>query len=200
MDLLIATGNPGKVREYQALFEQLPVRCLGPADLGIALEVTEHGSSYQENALLKALPFARASGKITLADDSGLEVDALNGRPGVYSARYGGPGLADADRWRLLLEELLGVPWEARAARFRCVIAVARPDGLVETAEGICEGRIAGEAAGSGGFGYDPVFYLPEFDCTMAELPEGVKNTISHRARAAHAARRIILQWTNLGD
>jgi XTP/dITP diphosphohydrolase len=198
MDLLIATGNPGKVREYEELFAKLPVRCVGPVDLNVHVEVEEHGSSYRENALLKAVPFANAAHLPTLADDSGLEVDALDGRPGIHSARYGGPGLGDADRWRLLLEELAGVPWEERTARFRCVIALARPDGLVETIEGICEGRIAFEAAGAGGFGYDPVFYLPEHGCTMAQLPEGVKNTISHRARAARAAQPIILQWATL--
>jgi XTP/dITP diphosphohydrolase len=198
MELLIATGNPGKVREYEELFARLPVRCVGPADLNVHLEVEEHGSSYRENALLKAVPFANAARLPTLADDSGLEVDALDGRPGIHSARYGGPGLGDADRWQLLLEELAGVPWEERTARFRCVIALAHPDGLVETTEGICEGRIAFEAAGAGGFGYDPVFYLPENGCTMAQLPEGVKNTISHRARAAQAARPIILQWATL--
>jgi XTP/dITP diphosphohydrolase len=198
MDLLIATGNPGKVREYQELFAKLPVRCLGPADLSLHLEVEEHGTSYRENALLKAVPFANASGLPTLADDSGLEVDALGGRPGIHSARFGGPGLGDADRWRLLLQELAGVPWEDRTARFRCVIALARPDGSVQITDGICEGRIAFQAAGRGGFGYDPVFYLPEFGCTMAQLPDGVKNTISHRARAAQAARPIILQWAGL--
>jgi XTP/dITP diphosphohydrolase len=198
MDLLIATGNPGKVREYQDLFADLPVRCLGPADLNLHLEIEEHGRTYRENAVLKAVPFAQASGLTTLADDSGLEVDALDGRPGIHSARFGGPGLDDADRWRLLLQELEGVPWEERTARFRCLIALARPGGAVETTEGVCPGSIAFEAAGSGGFGYDPVFYLPEFGCTMAQLPDGVKNTISHRARAAQAARPIVLQWARL--
>ena len=199
MDLLIATGNPGKVREYQELFDQLPVRCLSPADLGVHLDIEEHGTSYRENARLKAVPFAEAAGCATLADDSGLEVDALDGRPGIHSARYGGPGLEDAGRNRLLLQELAGVPWQARTARFRCVIALARPDGLVEITEGLCEGRIALEAAGTGGFGYDPIFFLPEFGCTMAQLPEGIKNTISHRARAAQAALPIISWWAGLG-
>jgi XTP/dITP diphosphohydrolase len=197
MELLIATGNPGKVREYEELLIELPVHCLGPADLDLHLEIEEHGDSYRENALLKAVPFAKASKRATLADDSGLEVDALNGRPGIHSARYGGAGLDDADRWRRLLDELRSVPWEARTARFRCVIALARPDGLVETTEGTCEGRIAFEAVGSGGFGYDPVFYLPQFDCTMAQLAEEVKNRISHRARAARAAVPILLRWAD---
>lgn len=197
MDLLIATTNPGKVREYQALFHRLPVRCLGPADLGLHLDIDEHGSSYLANARLKAVPFAQAAGRVTLADDSGLEVDALGGRPGLHSARYAGPGVDDADRYRLLLEELAGVPWPARTARFRCVIVLAHPDGPVETTEGICEGFIALQAAGSRGFGYDPVFYLPEYGCTMAQLPAGVKNRISHRARAALAARPVLLRWAS---
>jgi XTP/dITP diphosphohydrolase len=194
MELLIATGNPGKVREYDELLAGLPITCISPADLGIHLEVDEGGTTYEENATLKAVAFARASGRVTLADDSGLEVDALGGRPGVHSARYGGPGLDDADRWRSLLEELGDVPWERRTARFRCVIAVASPDGEVNTVNGTCEGVIAFGAAGDSGFGYDPVFYLPDRRCTMAQLPAGAKNQISHRGRAAQAARPILLK------
>ena len=194
MELLIATGNPGKVREYDELLAGLPVRCIGPADLGLHLEVAESGSTYAENAAIKAQAYAQASGRITLADDSGLEVDALNGRPGVYSARYGGPGMNDADRWRLLLQELDGVPWAQRSARFRCVIALATPAGELVTVEGVCEGIIAFEAAGENGFGYDPVFYLLEHDCTMAQLPESAKNLISHRGRAAQVARPLIVK------
>jgi len=192
MELLIATGNPGKVREYDELLAGLPVTCIGPADLHLCLEVDESGSTYQENAALKAVAFARASGRLTLADDSGLEVDALAGRPGIHSARYGGPGMDDAGRWRLLLHEMETVPWEQRTARFCCVIVLATPAGKVSTVEGTCEGMIAFEAAGDNGFGYDPVFYLPEQDCTMAQLPEGVKNRLSHRGRAAQAVRPII--------
>lgn len=198
MDLLVATGNPGKVREYDELLAGIPVTCVSPADVGIDLKVGESGATYHENALLKAESYARAGRShgvwLTLADDSGLEVDALNGRPGVHSARYGGPDLEDADRWRLLLQELECVPWEQRTARFRCVIALATADGRVATVEGVCEGRIALHAAGTGGFGYDPVFYLPEQNCTMAQLPKGGKSSISHRAHAAHAARPIIVQ------
>jgi XTP/dITP diphosphohydrolase len=194
MELLIATGNPGKVREYDELLAGLPITCISPAEIGIHLQVDEGGTTYEENASLKAVAFARASGRVTLADDSGLEVDALGGRPGVHSARYGGPGLDDADRWRSLLEELGDVPWERRTARFRCVIAVASPDGEVTTVSGVCEGIIAFGAAGAGGFGYDPVFYLPDRGCTMAQLPAGAKNQISHRGRAAQAARPVILK------
>ena len=194
MELLIATGNPGKVREYDELLAGLPISCVGPAELEIALDVDENGSTYQENATIKALAFARASGRVTLADDSGLEVDALSGRPGVRSARYGGPGMGDADRWRLLLQELGGTPQEERTARFRCAIALATPVGEVMTVDGTCEGRITFAAAGENGFGYDPVFFLPEEGCTMAQLPAEVKNRISHRGRAARAARQVILQ------
>jgi XTP/dITP diphosphohydrolase len=194
MELLIATGNPGKVREYDELLAGLPITCIGPADLGIHLDVDESGSTYRENATLKAVAFARASGRVTLADDSGLEVDALDGRPGVRSARYGGPGMGDTDRWQLLLQELGPVPRQERTARFRCVIALATPAGQVMTAEGSCEGVIAFEAAGENGFGYDPVFYLPERDRTMAQLPAEVKNHISHRGRAAEAVRPMILE------
>ena len=200
MQLLIATGNPGKVREYDELLAGLPVACIGPTDLGLRLEVDESGASYQENATLKAAALAQASGRLTLADDSGLEVDALDGRPGVHSARYGGPGMDDTGRWRLLLRELEGAPWEQRTARFRCVIGLATPEGKVITVEGTCEGMIAFEAAGDNGFGYDPVFYLPERGCTMAQLPAGVKNRVSHRARAARAARPVVIQLAGLND
>ncbi len=196
--VLVATGNPGKVREYDDLLSGLPVTCDGPADLGLRLAVDEGGATYEENATLKAAAFAHASRPqgidLTLADDSGLEVDALDGRPGVHSARYGGPGKGDADRWRLLLNELEGVPWEERTARFRCVIALAVPAGQATTVEGTCEGVIAFEAAGDNGFGYDPVFYLPEHGCTMAQLPAAEKNSISHRGRAAQAARLVIMR------
>jgi XTP/dITP diphosphohydrolase len=181
MHLLIATGNPGKVCEYDELLAGLPVICISPAGVGIDLKVSESGATYHENAVLKAETYLRAGRshgiRLTLADDSGLEVDALNGR--------------------LLLQELGGVPWEKRAARFRCVIALVTADGCVATVEGVCEGRIALRAAGTGGFGYDPVFFLPEQNCTMAQLPKGVKSSISHRAHAAHAARPIIVQLLN---
>jgi XTP/dITP diphosphohydrolase len=135
---------------------------------------------------------AVASNRLTLADDSGLELDALQGRPGVHSARYGGPGLTDTERWQLLLSEMKRVPWAERTARFRCVIALATPSGQVRVADGCCEGLIAFQAAGDNGFGYDPIFWLPELGCTMAQLDEETKNQISHRARAASLARPLI--------
>jgi len=190
--LLVATDNPGKVREYEALLKGLPLTLTYPAQEGIDIKVEETGSTFAENARLKAVAYARASGLLTLADDSGLEVDALGGEPGPRSARYAGPGASDENRYYLLLSRLEGVPWERRTARFRCVIAVATPQGEVHTAEGTCEGIIAFESKGEHGFGYDPVFYVPEHGQTMAELGPEVKNRISHRARAAEGARRIL--------
>lgn len=187
--LLIATNNPGKVREYVELLGDLPhVEITFPAQEGLALEVEESGETFAENARLKALAHARASGLPTLADDSGLEVDALDGAPGVHSARYAGPGASDVTRYRKLLAELAGVPAGRRSARFRCVVALALPGGEVHTAEGTCEGEIGFAPRGEFGFGYDPVFVVDGQDGrTMAELAPEVKNRISHRARAVQA-------------
>lgn len=191
--LLIATKNRGKVREYQELLAGLPLEITFPAEEGYWLEVEESGETFEENACLKARAFARHSGLLTLADDSGLEVDALGGAPGVYSARYAGPGASDADRYRKLLADLAEVPEDQRSARFRCVIAVAWPDGRVETAAGACEGQIGFEPRGDYGFGYDPVFIVAgQGGKTMAELAPDVKNRISHRARAVDAVRPIL--------
>lgn len=191
--LLIATNNRGKVREYQELLAGLPLEITFPAEEGYWLEVEESGETFEENACLKARAFARHSGLLTLADDSGLEVDALGGAPGVYSARYAGPGASDADRYRKLLADLAEVPEDQRSARFRCVIAVAWPDGRVETAAGACEGQIGFEPRGDYGFGYDPVFIVAgQGGKTMAELAPDVKNRISHRARAVDAVRPIL--------
>lgn len=192
MKLLIATHNQGKKKEYEALFAGLPVELVSLVDLGIAEAVEENGDTYAENAQLKARNYASKSGLLTLADDSGLEVDYLNGEPGVRSARYDGGKGTDEDRYRLLLEKLEGVPEKQRTARFRCVIALAWPDGRTELVEGTIEGRITFTPQGRYGFGYDPVFYVPEYGRTMADLPPEVKNRISHRARAASAAREIL--------
>lgn len=198
--LLIATNNRGKVREYQELLAGLPLEITFPAEEGYWLEVEESGETFEENACLKARAFARHSGLLTLADDSGLEVDALGGAPGVYSARYAGPGASDADRYRKLLADLAEVPEDQRSARFRCVIAVARPDGRVETAAGACEGQIGFEPRGDYGFGYDPVFIVAgQGGKTMAELAPDVKNRISHRARAVDAVRPILERFLQEG-
>lgn len=192
MKLLIATHNQGKKREYARLLCGLGLELTTLNEVGIHTDVVEDGATYSENALLKARTYAALSGMLTLADDSGLEVDALGGAPGVHTARYAGAGADDRQRYSLLLHNLQGVPDAERTARFRCVIALAWPNGRTAVVEGTCEGRIAHEPRGANGFGYDPVFFVPEHDCTMAELPEEVKNRISHRARAAEAARALL--------
>ncbi len=192
--LLVATHNPGKAREYRELLAGLPVEVTYLDELGLSLEVEETGSTFAENAILKATTYAQVSGLWTWADDSGLEVDALGGAPGVFSSRYAGPGASDADRYRKLLNALAGVPWDRRTARFRCTVALATPEGAVRTVEGVCEGVIAFGPAGEYGFGYDPVFYLPDRGLTMAQLPPEVKNQISHRGRAARAAVAVLAE------
>lgn len=187
--ILVATRNPGKLREYVDLLVGLLVEWVSLSDVGIEMDVDETGATFEENARLKATTYAQESGLLALADDSGLEVDALDGAPGVYSSRYAGPGTGDSDRYRLLLRNLEGVPGERRTARFRCVVAVCTPDGELHTAEGTCEGRITHTPRGEHGFGYDPVFYVIERGATMAELEPEIKNRISHRARALEAIR-----------
>ncbi len=190
--LLLATNNQAKVREYRSLLQNFPYELVTLAEEGITTVVSEVGESLEENARLKATVLAAESGLLTLADDSGLEVDALGGEPGPLSARYAGEGASDKDRINYLLSKLEGVPWEKRSARFRCVIAVAIPRGEVEFCFGECPGFITLAPKGEQGFGYDPVFYLPELGKTMAELPLEVKNQISHRGQAAGEARRVL--------
>lgn len=193
--LLVATNNPGKVREYKKLLADLPVplEITYPAQEGLTLEVNESGETFEENARIKAISYARASGLLTLADDSGLEVDALAGAPGVRSARYAGPNANDADRYRKLLNVLEEVPAGQRTARFRCVVALALPDGTTHTADGTCEGEIGMAPRGEHGFGYDPIFVVAGYGGrTMAELPPDLKNQISHRARAVLNIRPVL--------
>lgn len=193
--LLLATNNKGKVREYKSLLPGIPYEIVTPAERGITTEVDETGISFEENARLKATTLAKESGLLSLADDSGLEVDALGGEPGPLSARYAGEGASDIERINYLLARLKDVPEEKRTARFRCVIAIAAPDGTVEFCSGECRGVITTEPMGSHGFGYDPVFYLPALGKTMAELPPEEKNKISHRARAAARARELLKKF-----
>jgi XTP/dITP diphosphohydrolase len=190
--LLLATTNRGKVREYRHLLSGLPFELVTPDEMGIDISVEEKHPSYEENARTKATVYARASHVITLADDSGLEVDVLGGEPGIRSARAAGEEASDKDRVEHLLSRLKDVPWEKRTARFKCVIVVATPEGKTELCHGECPGLIALEPKGESGFGYDPVFYLPEFKKTMAELPLEIKNQISHRGRAARKAYRVL--------
>jgi XTP/dITP diphosphohydrolase len=190
--LLIATNNRGKLAEYLELLKDLPFELTWPEKEGLKLKVEEKTGSYQENAIAKAVTWAKATGLITLADDSGLEVDALGGAPGPVSARYGGLE-TDRERYELLLKKMEGIPWPQRTARFRCVIAIAYPDGEVHTFEGVMEGLIALEPKGEHGFGYDPVFFLPELGKTVAQLTLEEKNRLSHRAQAARKARDFLL-------
>jgi XTP/dITP diphosphohydrolase len=194
MKLLIATHNRGKLREYTDLLAGLPLTLIGPKDLGLDLSVDERGATYEENAHLKAITYAQASELLALADDSGLEVDALDGAPGVRSARYALGN--DADRITALLRALAqaSVPLENRSARFRCAIVLAAPDGQTWSSEGECAGRIIDTPRGSGGFGYDPIFFISSHGCTMAELSPDEKNLISHRARAAQKIRPLLAQ------
>jgi XTP/dITP diphosphohydrolase len=192
--LLLATSNPGKIREYHFLLDGPGYKITTLAEEGIAKTVSESGNNYEQNARLKAITYAKLSQLTALADDSGLEVDALNGEPGVKSARFAGEAATDADRVDLLLARLNGVPRERRTARFKCVIAIATPEGQCEICRGECRGMIALEAKGENGFGYDPIFFLPEIGKTMAELPLATKNKISHRARASQKARQVLQQ------
>lgn len=193
--LLVATHNKGKVAEYADILGDLRINWLTLDEAGITEDVPETGETFLDNAILKAVAYSQQTGLLTLADDSGLEVDALFGRPGVLTARYGGPGLSAAQRYRLLLQNLSGVPDDARTARFRCVVVLADPNGtILGTADGTCEGFIAQVPAGEGGFGYDPVFYLPAYGQTMAQLSPSLKHQISHRGRAAQAISPLLHQ------
>ncbi|HHW40556.1 MAG TPA: XTP/dITP diphosphatase [Syntrophomonadaceae bacterium] len=190
--IVIASRNPGKIAEFRELLGCLPVEILTLVDFPGIPEVRETGSSFRENALLKARPVTAATGLVALADDSGLEVDYLDGAPGVYSSRYAGPGRDDNANNRKLLAALEGVPLHQRTARFRCVIAITTPQGGEYFSEGVCEGRIALAPRGEGGFGYDPLFLVPSLGKTFAELGPAVKNQISHRAQALRAAREML--------
>jgi XTP/dITP diphosphohydrolase len=193
--LLIATNNPGKLHEYQEILADLPVTLTWPAAEGLTLDPEETGQTFEENAIIKATAFARASGLLTLADDSGLEIDALGGEPGVYSARFGGTAKNDhVGRYQLVLTKLANVPPEQRTARFRCVVALADGAHLLDTAQGAVEGVIAFAPQGDNGFGYDPIFFVPELNYTMAQLTSTDKHRISHRARAVQAARPLLEQ------
>jgi XTP/dITP diphosphohydrolase len=192
--LLIATNNQGKIEELQALLKETGIELITPAQMDLDLDVVEDGHTYAENAAKKAVAFAQTSGLVALADDSGLEVAALNGEPGLYSARYGsqdGQKLSDRDRRAYLIKHLKEKPrpW---TARFCATIAIARPTGETYLTEGICEGEIIPEERGTGGFGYDPIFLLTELGKTMAELSMDEKNRLSHRARAVIKAKSIL--------
>ena len=185
MDFILASKNAHKLEEMSAILGQYGVRLRLQSELALDVDVEENGTSFEENAMLKAQAVMRASGLPAIADDSGLEVDALDGAPGIYSARYGGDRCKnDAQRYEFLLENLRGVPEAERTARFVCVIAAVWPGGRSISVRGTCEGLILEQPCGKGGFGYDPVFYVPAEGCTFSEMPAARKNEISHRANA----------------
>lgn len=192
MILVVATRNQKKLTELQELLADMPVAVRSIADFPDAPEVEETGETFAENAELKARSAAEATGHIALADDSGLEVDALGGDPGVRSNRFAGPDASDRDKYLLILDLLKGVPDEKRTARFRAAVAIATPEGETVVVEGKCEGVIAREPSGEGGFGYDPIFFIPSAGKTMAELDSEEKNAISHRGEALCAAKKVL--------
>ena len=182
MRFVLATHNPGKLREMGEILKDFGIEVVSPRELGITVDVEETGTTFAENALLKAKAICKEANLPAIADDSGLCVDALNGAPGVYSARYGGEGLDDKGRYMLLLSSLRGAP--TRAAHFACAVACAFPNGDTLTAEGRCDGSIAYAPLGEGGFGYDPVFLLPGTGKTFGQLTQEEKSAVSHRGRA----------------
>jgi XTP/dITP diphosphohydrolase len=195
--LVIATNNRGKLREFERLLDGCGFDLVTPGEVGVSFDPEETGSTFADNATLKAKEAARLTELPALADDSGLEVDALDGRPGVFSARYAGKGrlsddIPEAEQLRLLLEELSDVPDKRRTARFVCSITVATPGGWMRNVEACWEGHIAHEPRGDNGFGYDPIFLVPGTDKTSAELPPEEKNRMSHRAQAAAKAREVL--------
>lgn len=191
--IVVATRNGGKIREIRDILRDIPYNIISISEIDPAFQVDEDGQTYAENAIKKAKAAVLAAGTVAIADDSGLEVDALGGAPGIYSARFGGGSLSQAEKNSLLLQQLQGHP--NRSARFRCVIAVVSPDGSVKTTEGICEGEIGIAPRGKNGFGYDPLFLLPGYGLTMAELEPSVKNRLSHRAKALSQLREILPEF-----
>lgn len=182
--LIAATKNKGKINEIKQVLSGLPLDIISMSEAGIDIDVVEDGATFEENSLKKALEICKVSKSMVLADDSGLEVDFLGGAPGIYSARFAGPGASDTDKNNKLLKMLKDVPFEKRTARFVCAIAVAFPDGRHFVVRGTCEGFIDFECKGSNGFGYDPLFFIQQYNKTMAEIDADLKNQISHRAKA----------------
>ncbi len=192
MDIVLATRNEGKVREFLKLLAGLDLNILSMNNFPDIGDIEESGTTFEANALLKARTVSSKTGLIAIADDSGLEVDALDGRPGVYSARYAGEAASDRENYLKLLEEMKDVPEGSRGAAFVCTIAASAPSGESITTVGRCKGEIASGPEGEGGFGYDPVFYLPDLACTMASIPKEEKNNISHRGKAVKELKKIL--------
>ncbi len=190
--IIFATGNQDKMREIREILSDMDVEVVSMKEAGIHADIVEDGSTFEENAVIKAKTICEMTGEITLADDSGLEIDYLNKEPGIYSARYMGEDTSYRIKNANLIERLNGVPDEKRTARFVCAVAAAFPDGNVKTVRGAMEGRIGYEEKGENGFGYDPIFWLPEYGCTSAELSMEEKNKISHRGRALRAIKEVL--------
>lgn len=193
--IIFATGNEGKMKEVRMILKELNVPVLSLKEAGISADIDENGRTFTENAVIKATEIQKYTDAVVLADDSGLEIDYLNKEPGVYSARYMGEDTSYDIKNTAILERLAGVPEEKRTARFVCAIAAALPDGTVLTSDGVMEGRIGHEIAGENGFGYDPIFYLPEFGCTSAEISPEQKNEISHRGKALVKMKELLKNY-----
>ncbi|MGN1140968.1 MAG: XTP/dITP diphosphatase [Oliverpabstia sp.] len=198
--IIFATGNAGKMKEIRDILGDLPVHVLSMKEAGIQADIVEDGKTFAENAVIKARAIMELTGEVVLADDSGLEIDYLNKEPGIYSARYMGEDTSYRIKNANLIQRLEGVPDEERTARFVCAIAAAFPDGTVKITEGTIEGRIGYEEKGENGFGYDPIFYVPEFGCTTAELSEEQKNKISHRGKALTEMKEVLKDKLEMGS
>lgn len=193
--IIFATGNEGKMKEIRMILADLGVEVLSLKEAGIHADIIEDGTTFEENAIIKAKEIAKLTNQIVLADDSGLEVDYLNKEPGIYSARYMGEDTSYRIKNKNLVDRLENVPDEKRTARFVCAIAAAFPDGTILTTRGTIEGRIGYEEQGENGFGYDPIFYIPEYDCTCAQLPSELKNEVSHRGRALREMKKELKRY-----
>lgn len=193
--IIFATGNEGKMKEVRMILKELGIPVLSLKEAGITAVIEENGKTFTENAVIKATEIQKLTGTVVLADDSGLEIDYLNKEPGIYSARYMGEDTSYDIKNTAILERLSGVPDEKRTARFVCAIAAALPDGAVLTSEGVMEGIIGHEISGENGFGYDPIFYLPEYGCTSAEITPEQKNEISHRGKALVQMKELLKKY-----
>lgn len=195
MKIIFATNNQDKMKEIHAIMADFPMEIVSLKEAGIHADVEENGKTFEENAVIKAEAICKLTGHVTIADDSGLEIDALGGEPGIYSARYMGEDTSYRVKNKNLIDRLEGVPDEERTARFVCAVAAAFPDAPTQTVRGTIEGRIGYEEAGENGFGYDPIFYLPEYGCTTAQLDPDAKNAISHRGRALEKIKPVLAAY-----
>ena len=198
--IIFATGNEDKMKEIRRILADPSLEILSLKDAGIHADIDENGKSFEENAMIKAEAISKMTGEIVLADDSGLEIDYLNKEPGIYSARYMGEDTSYDIKNQALIDRLEGVPDEKRTARFVCAIAAALPDGSTEVVRGTMEGRIGYEITGENGFGYDPIFYVPEYGCTTAEMTPELKNELSHRGKALRAMKKILEEKFREGE